>query len=328
MVLKESPIPVVMLAGCMTAAEEPNPAADPEATLSWVRGAHGFAQALVGTDSGVQLSVGMRYKLATRDAERFLSAFFDSLLKQQNEGAPVAGDVEIAVKRGRESLFQAAYPPTWSAPAIFRNLYVNKNESDSEPIFQFLRTPAVDIFPKDDLRDMQYREKTWRMLAGSALNSRQPELLTYAMDILNDADRNLEQHAHSRGCVFVSAGRLEAKSGDRIELPVRWSNVKQLRSLRIDVQIEPPISIDSVTLAPALAKDFRSLKDEAGLIVIEPRNAGATIPVSDGELLLLKLTVPARTGTYYTVRTTINLNDLQPSARICTVPNAVIVPPP
>jgi hypothetical protein len=327
MVLKQSPIPVVMLAGCLTAAEEPSVPVDPEATLSWVRGAHGFAQALVGSDSGVQLSVGMRYKLATTDAQKFLSAFFDSLLKQPAGGVPVAGDVEIAVKRGREALFKAAYPPTWSAPAIFRNLYVNKNESDPEPVFPFLRTPAVDILPPEDLRDMQYRDATWKMLAATAVSARPPAMLSVAMGMLNEADQNLEQHAHSRGCVFVSAARLEAKPGDRIELLVRWSNVKELQSLRISVKIDPPVNIESVALAPGLTKDFRSLRDDTGLILIEPRNAGAPLSVSDGDLLTLKLTVPAQPGIYYTVETTIKPTELQPIRLTCTVPNAILVPP-
>ena len=57
-VLRSHPIPVVVLAGCLTAAQ---PDAGSLANLSaWMRGNQGVAQALVNSEAGVTFSVGMR----------------------------------------------------------------------------------------------------------------------------------------------------------------------------------------------------------------------------------------------------------------------------
>ena len=93
------PIPVVVLAGCMTATQA-------DGRISG--GDQGVAQALINSsEAGVQVAVGMRMELETAAATSFLKAFFTSLLSQES-----AGDIDRAVLcLGRRAL------PQWPAPA-------------------------------------------------------------------------------------------------------------------------------------------------------------------------------------------------------------------
>jgi hypothetical protein len=62
--LHEYPVPVVMLIGCLTAADltpEMLEAVESEFPR-WLRGSQGVAQALINGTSGVQCAVGMRYR--------------------------------------------------------------------------------------------------------------------------------------------------------------------------------------------------------------------------------------------------------------------------
>jgi hypothetical protein len=76
--LQNHPVLVVLLVGCLTAAQfQQNylagfPEKQQQALLNWIRGNQGGAQALVESDSGVQLAVGMRCKLDTDLAQDFL----------------------------------------------------------------------------------------------------------------------------------------------------------------------------------------------------------------------------------------------------------------
>ena len=94
----------------------------------------------------------MRHRLETTDAERFLQAFVLSLLKLN------PGDVERAVRAGREEMFaQKPYPPSWSAPVLFRAASV-------EPLFDFLCTAPIAFDPLDE-HDQALREKGWKALS-------------------------------------------------------------------------------------------------------------------------------------------------------------------
>ncbi|MFN8634002.1 MAG: CHAT domain-containing protein [Chloroflexota bacterium] len=127
-------VPVVLLTGCLTAAETPNEKEQylEKLALQRLRGSQAIAQALVNSpDTGVQLVVGMRYRLEASAAMTFLEGFFQGLLQRH------PGNVEAAVRTGREALFQeAVHPPQWSAPVVFRTLA-------PEPFFDFMTRPPA-----------------------------------------------------------------------------------------------------------------------------------------------------------------------------------------
>jgi formylglycine-generating enzyme required for sulfatase activity len=119
--LQTFPVPVVLLAGCLTAA---GPA---------LEGSLGVAQLLVRRPSGVRCAIGMRNRLEDADATEFLRAFFNHLLNRTGE---YPGHVEEAVRAGRLALRNhSKQPSAWSAPALFSNVL-------PEPVFPFLR-PAT-----------------------------------------------------------------------------------------------------------------------------------------------------------------------------------------
>jgi len=98
--LHERPVPVVLLIGCLTAADIPPDMKEGVASLipQWMRGVQGLAQALVNSESGVQLAVVRVYMLETTDATRFLNAFFKESIGNS------AGNVEAAVHAARLEL--------------------------------------------------------------------------------------------------------------------------------------------------------------------------------------------------------------------------------
>jgi hypothetical protein len=153
-VLQQHPVPVVILAGCLTAAAPPGDPRDPRPRMTrWMRGNQGVAQALVNSESGVQIAVGMRYRLESLDATLFLGAYFRSLLT-----GPNPGDVEAAVHAGREALYaNQQYPPSWSAPVIY-------GAPVDEPLFDYLQRAPSLRDPADD-PDQLYRDVSWSSLA-------------------------------------------------------------------------------------------------------------------------------------------------------------------
>jgi hypothetical protein len=198
----------VLLAGCLTAAELP---AGLEAVVGeeiprWMRGNQGVAQALVNSASGVQIAVGMRYKMETNDALRFLKEFFRSLL---GEIDPLdAGNVEAAIRHGRASLFGAGvFPPSWSAPLLFRAPGV-------EPIFPFLRELPDALPSPEDQRDQEMRETLWNGLVKLPVRNRSPELLQPLTELLDGAERRLLVRALG-GNANVLRNPEEAQGGTR-----------------------------------------------------------------------------------------------------------------
>lgn len=131
--LLQHPVRVVVLAGCLTAAqlaEAEQVTQDLVATAlpQWLRGAQGVAQAIIDSEAPVELAVGMRDRLEVGHANVFLAAFFKSLIKTS------PGDVERAIRAGRDDLWgNAPVPPTWSSAVVF--------VKGSAPVFQFLSEP-------------------------------------------------------------------------------------------------------------------------------------------------------------------------------------------
>jgi hypothetical protein len=187
------PVPVVLLVGCLTAAEglteKQLEAITKEHIPSWMRGSRAVAQGLIDGQSGVQFVVGMRYRITDSAAKRFLKAFFRSLLvaktKGDNADEVTAGDLERAVRRARRELATLEDDAlSWAAPLIFRT-------RGDEPTFPFLATPRKHAC--ETLSQEKIRPDFWKILAKLpwAMHSDDPESL-YAGIMQTLADNKQE----------------------------------------------------------------------------------------------------------------------------------------
>jgi hypothetical protein len=220
--LGDHPIPVVLLAGCLTAAPPGTTAEEKEREKllvpRWMRGSQIVARSLVDSQAGVAVAVGMRYRIETLDATKFLGAFFDSLLT----GTP--GDVESAVRAGRLALFlQNPMPPAWSAPVIFRS------EGD-EPMFPYLAKKPVTV-GEDDLRDEQVRAASWSALADHPVQGRDPKLFKLVYDPLDEAEARIRKRATDGKHPIVGVTRADVSRGATATLGVELAGALEVRSL-------------------------------------------------------------------------------------------------
>ena len=179
------PVPVVILAGCLTAAA---PSQDPEeaerqALLEknlprYLRGAQGVAQAIIDSEAPVQLAIGMRDLLEVKAATTMLGAFFRNLLKDH------PGDVERAIRQTRSDLFNTGrYPPSWSSAVVFAK--------GAPPTFEFLKDkPAPFSVEKQAQFDVlrQFRQSMAKLFL-EAVADRSPFLA--ALAFAGDQDKAL-----------------------------------------------------------------------------------------------------------------------------------------
>jgi hypothetical protein len=245
----QHPVPVVVLAGCLTAvgvAKLPDSMKKgiEELKPQWIRGSQGVAQALVDSDSGVQFAVGMRYMLETNSAVRFIKAFFSSLLLAN------PGNVEEAVRAGRQDLHaKSPFPPSWSAPMIFRSL-------GQEPMFGFMKTPPdkpidpvvtakQDAFEKLRLSFLQSLED----VPLSSLPTRRPDPLKP----LNDIEKELLENARSIGPVIMPQRVLDAQPSQQVVVPVLLHGNLNIKLLKGEVRVSGSAKIAKLEARPELA---------------------------------------------------------------------------
>ncbi|MGB0384885.1 MAG: CHAT domain-containing protein [Ardenticatenaceae bacterium] len=188
--LHNRPVPVVLLVGCLTAAElEPEIEAELEKEIpNWWRGSQGVAQALINSStSGVQFVVGMRYRIEVDDAILFLKAFFESLLgaKPNERFGNSMGNLELAVREAREQLnLLGQQEISWAAPVLFRT---------QEPTLHFLSSPPL-YHIKPELQE--YRTAIWKSLSEVNWSMRSAAKRIVGMlqgvenEILNDVRNN------------------------------------------------------------------------------------------------------------------------------------------
>jgi hypothetical protein len=248
--LLNHPVPVVILAGCLTAAELAQ--ADPgmrerirAALPKWLRGASGVAQALIDSEAGVELAVGMRYRLEVDQAREFLAGFFASLL----ETAP--GNTELAVRAGRNNLFNVApIPPSWSAPVVFARR--------TAPRFEFLVDPRTASLPKEQ-KDKLDGFVQMRQLAAKnfvqTLGDRST-WLDFLASIAADEAANLGTDAMIRP-------RFVQTAPGNVTIGVELVGSLNLRRLAGEVSITGGVEIDRLRRDSRLgAAGFGFLKDE------------------------------------------------------------------
>jgi CHAT domain-containing protein len=330
-VLSKNPVPVVLLAGCLTAAVGPAKPDEPEWLGNWLRGNQGMAQALLSTETGVQLAVGMRYKLEDRHAKILIHSFFRSLLLTNK------GNVEAAVKSAREALNEKPGATAWSAPAIYRNRNKRDASMAEEPLFEFLLRPPGDTIDPVDLVLQGQRASTWRHLSQWTGLQRSPLMLEFPRKFLLEWEQSLIQRATERKSVVLisrpkpPAGALdvlETLPSATVEVPLYWSGSAAVKLLRFEAAIDgPAVSENKIKMSDNL-KDlgysWREVKEDDKIYFEIYQRAGvASQPLPAGTIATMHFKLGAETGVVYAI-TLSAISD--PNLPICPIPNAIVVP--
>lgn len=207
--LLDHPVPLVILAGCLTAAEVPAQKQDfvTKNTPQWIRGNQGVAQALVSSESSVQCAVGMQYQIDDKAAKRFLAFFFRSLIEEK------PGNVQAAVRRARAELHaKAPHPPYWSAPVLFSTL-------PPEPLFAYMATPpVVPQDPNEVARQKLMQEFRSGLWSRSSLLP-DPKARELILTPLDDVETQLRTSQLMQGPVIMP-GRAAAQPDTTTTVPV------------------------------------------------------------------------------------------------------------
>jgi len=339
--LHEFPVPVVLLVGCLTAADltaEQLPEVEAELP-KWLRGSQGVAQALINSTSGVQCAVGMRYRVDGSDAELFLRKFFESLLVPRAALPPQharrwLGDVEHAVKTARSALHQLGNQPLgWAAPVLFRTL-------GTEPMFPFVAAPpSYEI--ADDQR--QARSEIWQALAeidwgtrangGAGLYGRIKKMIE---NLDEEVLLDVEEHA-----ALIMPKRLEVDPGTLNPAPAKTTcnvTITLFRSIAVETvagsitETSQKGVIQNVALtAAARAAGFSITRQrehlQSAVVPFQIRHdSGAAAMLPAGPLLTIDVAI----GSSFEAVYPLNIEALRslPSVTLSGVANAIIVPVP
>jgi CHAT domain-containing protein len=310
-------VPVILLAGCLTAAQfmALDPAAQAEITKripKMMRGSQGVAQMLVSSEAGVHFAVGMRYKLETRLAVVFLRAFFRSLLKDKR------GHVEEAVRAGRNELMAVtgAHPPTWSAPVVFRTV-------GNEPMFDFLARAPLSGLTDEEKRDQEYRERTWTLLVA------QPGL-PLAHQVLDETEAKMRARALQHGAVLV-VDRVELVSSGlqprRIPVRVYGTLAVQTLTATLTASSENVMMTNIRSTAALKASGYRLLDISEGgtpalTFSLKWTANGDPAPLPEGPLVEVQFDVNDTIAASYLVSLQV---ETQPSAAVRTINNTIIL---
>jgi hypothetical protein len=318
--LHERPIPVVLVIGCLTGAGIPiaqKPIMD-SLIPQWMRGVQGLAQALVNSESGVQLAVGTRYMLDTVDAMLFLNAFFTSLLVSAKPG-----NVEAAVHAARRDLhFGNPGSYSWSAPMMFRNL-------ESEPVFPFLASPPSAVCSTED-SVQNLRSIFWGHLAKVPWMVRPNTPAAQSMlDTLAALEKQYKQGILQTAPCLMMPAQVEAHSDTQATFAVDLYgalNVDQVLGALIVGGSN--VQVTKLEAAPELLASgydvLSKTKDNQATFSIDRINpAGALQP---GPVLIATVQLDSANQVVYP--TNLNIQRTVPQQPVCTGSSAVIVPGP
>lgn len=327
--LQNHPVPVVLLVGCLTAA---HPTPQQQAYLAtalprWMQGSQGVAQALINSQSGVQVVVGMRFKIERDDALNFLNAFFKSLLDEAADSR--AGDVEEAVRRGREALhLLSAQAASWCAPTIFR-------APGDEPTFPFLKQP-----PECPIQEAEQdaRAELWPMLAvvNWKLRAGGNPIAGRLHGYLKLLEMALVQKVTNQNSALIMPAQLEARPEDKnVVVPFALCGAINLHSLEGTINVRG----GEITLQPGLQPAIELTAQGFQLEVVVPAGlpqptqlrfrivrAVGSAPLAAGPLFSATANIPDAVAAVYTI----GVDELKsdPPRSLCPAKNAIVVPAP
>jgi hypothetical protein len=308
--------PVVLLLGCVTAAALPPRIQDHLA--NFVRGSEGVAQALVESESGLQVAIGMRYRIDGQDATLFLKMFFGALLNTK------PGNVELAVRAAREKLhFKNVVTSNYSAPVVFSTLR-------KEPLFPYMSAPPAAPCGAllDKLNDV--RTIFWPRLVSQQLSSGSGvDFRTTVYQMLSAAEDSALQPSIDAGSAIVMRVVREAAPDTDVDVDVNLHTASEisLDSFDCDVVVNgEAVRIQGVTAGEVLqSRGFQLLSAaaEGGRVSlsIKRKTPGAKLPA--GTLFRVRLHVGPSSQVVH--RVTIVALASQPQL-ICAAGNGVLVP--
>lgn len=279
-VLHQNPIPVVVLAGCLTAAE---PGTSPLSNLSaWMRGNQGVAQALVNSESGVTFAVGMRSKIDATEAVSFLEAFFRSLFRSPTH----KGNVEFAVRAARQEMFaKKPHPPNWAAPVAFTSLA-------PEPVFEYLTRPIRFQVTEKLLLNLDARQTLlWPQLADQPPRDRRASLTTATAQ--NREAIRAEVLAHG---AMLLPELLDAQPGGTAVLSVTLEGTLVCGQLQAKLSVAPGVEFVKARGTKLLSDaGFQMLNvfEETGVFQIQLKPGAGPRALPGGTILEIDLQVTA-----------------------------------
>jgi hypothetical protein len=334
--LDDRPVPVVLLIGCLTAAdltEDQRSLVETELP-KWLRGSQGVAQTLINSTSGVQCAVGMRYRIDSGDATLFLRDFFRSLLVVPPGGAASGlGNIDQAVNSARRALYRSGKQRlSFAAPVVFRTL-------GAEPMFPFLPSPPTQI--EIEKEDQATRANIWGALAEINWSLRRPGpggLHNRVVTMLQSLEGGIFDDVHPRAAIImperqeVDPGLFEPGTASmKVDVPVLLHKTISVRQLGgTIVEAARNARITKVILIPAIAAmGFELLLGPLNLSLLKflLRHSDRKIrDLPEGRLFTLQLEISSEIKTVYQL--SIEALYAKPTVPLCAPANAVIVPAP
>lgn len=303
--LRQYPIPVVVLAGCLTAADPG--AAQPVELPQRMRGNQGMAQALVNSESGVLFAVGMRCKIDAGEAVTFLIAFFDSLFTQK------PGNIEQALRAGRLALFlHHDYPPSWAGPVAF-------STEAPEPLLD-LKPPSTVTITATLSRELDALERFILPMLASQPPAHRPDPLAGLVQQNRD---NIIAEILGQHSGLMLPGLVDAQPDSQVDMTVTAHGVGFTR-LTARVTVGPGVSITGIRATqPLLDAGYQVLVDpnQPGFFQIQRTVAADAAPIQ-GVLVIVNIAVAADALGVCPVR--IEVQDVAPNP-LWAGPGAVIV---
>jgi hypothetical protein len=315
--LSDCPVDVVVLAGCLTGA-------DPAGTPRRRGAAQGVAQALVNSsEAGVEVAVAMRTELQTKAAVAFLKAFFKSLLNPTPDakGVITGGNIDAAVRAARNELFfQNAKRPQWAAPIVMRS-------TEDEPYIDYLAQPVTFAITPGMEMLLDIRATLWSGLADYSHAQGIPERLQGTFTALVDIESKLRTEAAKIGPSIIPQ-QATSPPGTSIDAVFRLKGALQITNVSGRVVVDGGITVNTLTLPPAMQADFQLVIDAQDHGSFELRSkSGAKHVVPEGEVLRARLDVGAAvaSGLY---KVAIEVQRLTPPTVLWPGHGVLIVPGP
>jgi CHAT domain len=294
------PIPVVVLAGCITATQ---------AAGTTPGGDQGVAQALINSsEAGVQVAIGMRMELQTEAASTFLTEFFTSLFAEDS-----VGDIDQAIWSARNELYlKMTHPPQWAAPVVFR-------ASLREPFIDFLTKESKFLVTPEMNKFRDIRSTLWKLLP----KQNTPEV----GQLLEGIETSLRAEAMKQGPLLLPILTRIAQNSDGF-LPVALAGSLKVSRLRARILLGGSGTTPrSVAVNPtAQAAGFRLMfdPDDPSFFELSSRT-GAALQLPEGELLRLTVSVGDQQPGLYPV--TLEVDLISPPRAIVWLGDTVIVVP-